>query len=455
MSRLKIKLPQEHLKVHQLPTELEKLYDGIEDIQRGARFIQIIRKGEYYAEFGGPKNDYIAYYWTEVEEDPNEITDGRVEVIGPEINEIALESSIPFGFHIRICGPGLTDVHVEYLERMAMVGTWEQEGLSGVGARGMIWMRVSKQHVNKHTWAKIAQATRAHLMTTCPLVEAIEVQIIVGAPEVGGKELVNQVREEANKYWNALEAKYRTLDDMDVDRFYGCTICQTFAPTHVCTITPTTIPYCGIFSYHGAKAAYELDPTGYTFECDPGEVLDPVMGHFAGVDKVVWEKSHNAIKKVNLRSCLKYPPTNCGCFEAIGFYIPELDGIGIVHRRYTGGTPLDANFAKLASFITGGGQNHGFIGLSVRGLGVSNLLSGDGGWDRIVWMPEDLKKEAADYIPEEVYDKIITEKDSLNPQEIKELLRQKKHPIVEKFWKNGEPQPLEVPLPGHDWPDEA
>ena len=38
---------------------------------------------------------------------------------------------------------------------------------------------------------------------------------------------------------------------------------------------------------------------------------------------------------------------------------------------------------------------------------------------------------------------------------LKEFLRQKKHPIVEKFWRNGEPQPIEVPPPNADWPEDV
>jgi acetyl-CoA decarbonylase/synthase complex subunit beta len=68
-------------------------------------------------------------------------------------------------------------------------------------------------------------------------------------------------------------------------------------------------------------------------------------------------------------------------------------------------------------------------------------------------MPKTLKLEVADSIPEEVYEKIATEEDCVDPLELKDFLKQKKHPIVEKYWKNGEPVPLEIPFPGEDWAD--
>jgi acetyl-CoA decarbonylase/synthase complex subunit beta len=88
-------------------------------------------------------------------------------------------------------------------------------------------------------------------------------------------------------------------------------------------------------------------------------------------------------------------------------------------------------------------------------MASKNFLKGDGGWNRIVWMPADLKKDVAQVIPEEVYDKIVTSEETVDPAELKKLLIQKGHPIVRMFWKDGEPQPLKLPLPGEEWPDEA
>jgi acetyl-CoA decarbonylase/synthase complex subunit beta len=177
-----------------------------------------------------------------------------------------------------------------------------------------------------------------------------------------------------------------------------------------------------------------------------------VMGSYVGVDEAVYERSNHQIKHCNVFSAIKYPTTNCGCFEGAAFYIPEVDGIGVSVRRYAGLTPLGIKFSRLAGTISGGSQNHGNKGVSVRSMQSKTFLKGDGGWNRIVWMPADLKKEVAEYIPEEIYDKIATEKDAIDPKDLKEFLKKKNHPVVEKYWKNGEPQPLKVPPPGGEWP---
>jgi acetyl-CoA decarbonylase/synthase complex subunit beta len=120
-----------------------------------------------------------------------------------------------------------------------------------------------------------------------------------------------------------------------------------------------------------------------------------------------------------------------------------------------GQTPIGLSFSKIAGLMSGGVQNHGFKGISVYGMKAPKFLQGDGGWNRIVWMPKDLKLEIADAIPEEVYDKIATEEDCVDVKELEKFLREKKHPVVEKYWKDGKPVPIRLPLPGHDWPDET
>lgn len=448
-----VRLPEG--RVYQIPTGLDKLFDGLEDIGLGARYFAHVPKGEMYLELGGARNEYISYLYLDVVEDPDEIIDGRLELIGPDINELPEGTSVPIGFQIKVYGPGLSDKHYEYLERAMQLGISFQEGMMLINARNTIWMRVNKRLASKYSFLKMFQATRANILTQFPLAEAVEARFIIATPEMGGTGLIKPMQEEAKAIWKALDAKYAELEDEDVDMFYGCTICQTFAPNHICVITPSRIPYCGIMSYNGAKVTYEIDPQGYTCECPKGEVLNVKMGEYSGVNKKVFEKSSGTVKRVFLKSCIKYVTTNCGCFEAIAFYIPEVDGIGIVHRRYFGDTPVGARFSTLAGMISGGAQNHGFRGISMRGiLEGDSWVSGDGGWDRIVWLPKDLKLEVAEAIPEEIYDKVATEEDCVDVAELKRFLVEKKHPIVEKFWKNGEPQPLDIPAPNEDWPDE-
>lgn len=111
-------------------------------------------------------------------------------------------------------------------------------------------------------------------------------------------------------------------------------------------------------------------------------------------------------------------------------------------------------FSKLASMCGGGVQYHGFCGVSMLTMKSKKFIGGDGGWDRLVWMTKDLKEKMADTIPETHYSLIATEEDTIDPIGLKKVLADKKHPIVEKFWKNGEPVSLTIPGPGDIWPED-
>ncbi|PJA50144.1 MAG: hypothetical protein CO171_03295, partial [Syntrophobacterales bacterium CG_4_9_14_3_um_filter_49_8] len=322
-----VKLPPG--KFHQLDTDLDKLFAGLEDVGIGPRYVGEIRKGQWYAELGGPKHEYKSYIFVEVAKNSEEVVDGRVEIIGPELDELAPETSLPFAAHIKTWGPQLPDDLLEFVERGAVMGFLFTEGWGLVGARTNMWLRVSKEVKPRMSWLKMAQIMRANMISLCPLVEKVEIKWVVATPEVGGKDLVSKMLDEVLPKWEAIDARTKQIGDEDVDNFYGCTICKMIAPNHACIVTPSLIPYCGVMSYFTAKAMYAVDPYGYVFEIPAGDIIDLLSGRYSGVDEAIWERSDHRHRIFHLYSVIKYPTTNCGCFEATAFYIPQVDGIGI------------------------------------------------------------------------------------------------------------------------------
>ena len=438
---------------YQLPTDPDHLWDGLKDIGLGIRWVAEVKKADMQLELSGPKWEYKSYTILEIIEDREKVRDGIVTLVGPDIHEVEPGSSLPMAWDIKVYGEGMTQRHREYVERQMAMSLHGIEGYMAFGSFQAPWMRISRSVAGRLTFAKLCQVIHAYVKTVVPQVEAMEFRWIVGAPEVGGLELIEPLYRRGIERLKAQEQSV-ALEDEDVDIFYGCTICKSLAPNHVCAITPSQIPYCGILSYNGAQVTEELDPEGYIFTMPKGECLDAELGSYTGVDEAVYERSNHQVRHVNVFSAIRYPTTNCGCFEGAAFYIPEVDGLGLAMRRYIGVTPIGIKFSRLAGMISGGSQNHGNKGISIRSMQSKTFLKGDGGWNRIVWMPADLKQEVAEYIPEEIYDKIATEQDTIDPVELKEFLKKVGHPIVEKFWKDGEPQPLNVPLPGANWPDE-
>ena len=64
----------------------------------------------------------------------------------------------------------------------------------------------------------------------------------------------------------ARDQRLESLTDESVDVFYTCTLCQSFAPSHCCVVTPERLGLCGAVSWLDAKATKELTPTG---PCQP------------------------------------------------------------------------------------------------------------------------------------------------------------------------------------------
>jgi hypothetical protein len=72
------------------------------------------------------------------------------------------------------------------------------------------------------------------------------------------------------------------------------------------------------------------------FPIEKGECLDSIKGEYSGVNESAKKKSLGEVKRIWLYTAFEYPHTSCGCFEGIAFYIPEVEGFGIVHRGFQG-----------------------------------------------------------------------------------------------------------------------
>jgi acetyl-CoA decarbonylase/synthase complex subunit beta len=132
-----------------------------------------------------------------------------------------------------------------------------------------------------------------------------------------------------------------------------------------------------------------------------------------------------------------YPHTSCGCFEAMAFYVPEVEGYGIVDRGFKGVTVNGLAFSTLADSGAGGRQVDGFHGISIEYMRSPKFLEADGGWDRVVWMPQSVKDRVKDFMPAAAIENVATENDAKTVDELKDFLKQKNHPVL-KRWKEEE-----------------
>ncbi|MEM3607309.1 MAG: CO dehydrogenase/CO-methylating acetyl-CoA synthase complex subunit beta [Candidatus Bathyarchaeia archaeon] len=399
-----------------IPVDVGVIYEG-----------ERIRKSDMYVELGGPKVDYK--FELVRAKKLGEIDDGKVEIIGPDIKDLEEGGSYPFGIYIEVAGKEIEEDLEGIIERRIHEYCNYIEGFMHLNQRYDIWLRLSKKSFQRglNSFRLIGKVLERLFKSELPIVEEIQVTFITDPAKV------EEMWRIAKQVYEARDARARGLKDEEVDAFYGCTLCQSFAPTHVCVITPQRYANCGAISWFDGRAASRVDPRGPIFRIEVGQVLDPVKGEYSGANEAVKKKSLGEIGRVWLYTAFGHPHTSCGCFEAVAFYIPEVDGLGIVHRDFKGLAVNGLPFSTLADSTAGGRQIDGFHGLSIEYMRSPKFLQADGGWSRIVWMPSAIKEMVGDFIPKEVAEKIATERDATTIDELKHFLEEKGHPVVDRW----------------------
>jgi len=400
-----------------IPVDVGVVYEG-----------ERIRWPDTYIELGGPR---VKEKFELVRcRDLDEVEDGKITIIGPDIKDVEPGTTLPFGIYIEVAGKEVEEDLEGVMERRIHEYCNYIQGFMHLNQRYDIHMRLSKASVKKglNSFKLIGKVIHRLYKMDMPLIEKMQITFITDADKV------KERYEEARKIYEARDARARGMKDEEADVFYGCTLCQSFAPSHVCTITPQRYANCGAISWFDGRAAARIDPKGPIFAVEKGECLDDWRGEYSGVNEMSKEKTLGVVKRVWLYTAFGYPHTSCGCFEAIAFYIPEVDGLGIVDRDFKGKTVNGLPFSTMADTTAGGTQVDGFHGLSIEYMRSPKFLQVDGGWHRIVWIPKKVKERVHDFIPEDVVDKIPTEEDVSNLEALKRFLEEKNHPVV-KRWK--------------------
>ena len=399
-----------------IPVDVGVIYEG-----------ERIRWPDAYTELGGPKVEH-KFELVRVQS-LDSVKDGKITIIGQDIKELEWKS-YPFGIYIEVAGKDLGEELEGVFERRIHEYCNYIEGVMHLNQRYDIWLRINKRSFEKglNSFTYVGKVLQRLFKNELPIIEKIQITFITDP------EKVKEKFKEAMETYERRDARARGLRDEEVDTFYGCTLCQSFAPTHVCVITPQRYSNCGAISWFDGRAAAKVDPKGPIFRIDKGECVDPFKGEYTGVNEAVKTKSVGEITRVWLYTAFEHPHTSCGCFEAVAFYIPEVEGIGVVHRGFQGMAPNGLPFSTLADSTAGGRQVDGFHGVSIEYMRSPKFLQVDGGWNRIVWLPETIKERVEDFMPKDLVDKISTEKEATNMEELKAFLEKKGHPVVER-WK--------------------
>ncbi len=392
-----------------------------------------IRKEDMYCEFGG--NRTPGFEWLETL-DISEVEDGKVEIIGPDIDTLEVGGRLPIGIVVQVAGRKMQLDFEPVLERQTHTFLNEAQGIWHMGQRNINWLRISKvayeagfrlEHIGKILHAMLHDNYSS-------IVDKIQVKIYTEEAKV------LEMQKKALASYEFRDERLAGMTDESVDTFYSCTLCQSFAPSHVCVITPERSGLCGAYSWLDGKAAFEITPTGPNQPLAKGAPIDKKIGQWEKINEFINANSQGMVAQMSAYSMIVDPMTSCGCFECISAILPSTNGIMIVNREHPDITPCGMKFSTLAGTVGGGNQVPGFIGHSKHYISSKKFISAEGGVGRIVWMPKALKEELAKSLTESAeraglggaafLDKIADESHGTSEEEIMDFLTTNEHPAM-------------------------
>jgi acetyl-CoA synthase len=389
-----------------------------------------VRKEQLQVEFGRGSEAFEYLRSRELDE----IEDGHIELIGPDLDTAEPGGSMPLGIVIEVAGRKLQKDFEPILERNVHRFLNGAMGLMHIGQRDMPWIRMSddayKAGLRLRDFGTILHAK--YLEEFPAIVDKVSVTLISDPSQM------ESVLEEARVVWAERDARVAGMTDETVDIFYSCTLCQSYAPNHVCVISPERLGLCGAYNWLDGKVSHEINPSGPNQPIGKGACLDESLGLFKGINEFVEVASNKTVDQVSLYSMMTAPMTSCGCFECIMGVAPETNGVIVVNREYPEMTPLGMTFSTLAGLVGGGIQTPGFLGVGRLYLTSRKFIPADGGLERLVWMPKELKDALHDKLAERsveigdesFVDKIADETIATTSEELVTFLQKVDHPAL-------------------------
>ncbi|MEE9224421.1 MAG: CO dehydrogenase/CO-methylating acetyl-CoA synthase complex subunit beta, partial [Thermoplasmata archaeon] len=229
---------------------------------------ETVRRPDTYVEAGGPSKTKVFEHVKMRSAD--EVEDGRITFIGKDVDEMEDGSSTNLGILVEIYGKKMQEDYESVLERRIHQFINFAEGAWHTGQRNLIWIRLSKKGVeNGLRFKHFGDILHAKLHEDFgALLNRIQVTIMTDQAEI------EKHFPEAMESYAVRDERVAGLLDEKVDIFYTCTLCQSFAPNHVCIVSPERLGLCGAINWLDAKASKEITPTGPNQPIIKGEAIE-------------------------------------------------------------------------------------------------------------------------------------------------------------------------------------
>ena len=384
-----VKVCKDHLSSIQTGIEERGIVINVEPIELpvpyGPSFEgELIRKPDTYVEAGGTRSTAFEVL---LSKDEDSIEDGSIKMIGKEIDEFEAGSIIPLAMIVEVYGKDMHDDLEPVIERRFHSSINFAQGVWHAGQRDSDWVRIS----NKAKEAGFKLADLGKILVHKVKEEFGGIATRVQATIITDESEIQRRMPEAKEAYDRRDERMKGLKDDLVDDFYTCTMCQSFAPAHICIVSPERIGLCGAINWLDAKAGHEISPNGPNQPLKKEDAIDIDKGEFRGINDMISSASHGDIERICMYSLMDAPMTSCGCFEVIAAMTVDMQAVVLVDRDFPGMTPVGMKFSTLAGSIGGGRQTPGFMGIGRKYITSEKFISAEGGIARIAWMPKHLK----------------------------------------------------------------
>src|SRR5512136_3216522 len=392
---------------------------------------EVVRKNDMRVEFGGKYSRCFEYLHMT---DLDAVTDGKIELVGPDFSAIPAQGHMDLGIVVEVAGRKMQQDFEPVLERQIHYFVNGASGIQHIGQRDITWIRISKAAAEKgFNLRHFGDILHARFMADFgAIVDKVQVKIITDPA------LFHEWLDKARAAYDYRNRRLADMTDEAVDEFYTCTLCQSFAPTHLCLVSPQRLGLCGAYNYLDCAASYQINPTGPNQPIRKGRMIDAEKGIYTGLNEIAQVKSQGTVQEVAMYSIMTNPMTACGCFECIVMLIPEANGVMVVSREDTSMTPAGMTFSTLAGIAGGGLQTPGVMGVGKYYLTSPKFISSDGGFKGIVWivsvlmeaMAEEFKAVAVREGDPDLVDKIADERSATTVEELLAFMEEHGHPTL-------------------------
>ena len=183
-----------------------------------------VRGADLFCQMGGGKTQA-----TELVKmaEMNEIEDGKVIVDGPDVTDIKEGETLPLGIYVQVAGRKFQTDFEPIIERQIHHLINYIQGVMHIGQRDIAWVRVGKAAIEKGLYPQ-----RYRRRAACQVPPGFRQHPRQGSGHPDHRQ------EESRRAHQARPGRIQDRDervekmtDEDVETYYSCTLCQSFAPT--------------------------------------------------------------------------------------------------------------------------------------------------------------------------------------------------------------------------------